>query len=125
MAAYRRAIELDAHSRSPSELPLFNLGVLLSQRNETKEALVWLERAAKANPASAQVRFQLGKEFLKLGRTDEAERELVEATRLNPQDIGAHYQLGRLYQRMGQHARARQQMQISESLRLKPQGQQK
>lgn len=125
IAAYRQAVELDANSQRPSELPLFNLGVLLSQRNETKEALVWLERAAKANPGSAQVRFQLGKEYLKLGRTDEAESELLEATRLDPRDVAAHYQLGRLYQRLGKRDLARRAMEISESLRLKPQAQPK
>ncbi len=120
IAAYRRAIELDENSARPSELPLLNLGVLLFAKNETPEALALLERAAKANPASEQARFQLGKAYVKLGRMDEAERELVEATRLDPQNVGAHYQLGRLYQRLGRRDLARRQMEISESLRRQP-----
>lgn len=116
-AAYRRAIELDRNSAKPSELPLLNLGLLLFQKNQIEEAAVLLTRAAEVNPRSAQIRFHLGKAYVRLDRLAEAERELVAATQLDPRDVGAHYQLGRLYYRLKRTGLARQQMEMSERLR--------
>jgi len=117
IAAYRRAVELDLNSSKPSELPLLNLGSLLIEKNEVEEALALLTRAAMVNPASAKVRFQLGKTYLRLGRLADAEREFLQATKLDPKDIGAHYQLGRLYHRLGKKGLARQTLATSEQLR--------
>ncbi|MBA3439912.1 MAG: tetratricopeptide repeat protein [Pyrinomonadaceae bacterium] len=118
-AAYRRAIELDRNSAKPSELPLLNLGLLLLQNNQIEEAIALLTRAAEANPRSAQVKFHLGKAYMRLERLSDAERELVAATQLAPQDVGAHYQLGRLYYRLKKTDLARREMEISEQLRTK------
>lgn len=117
VAAYRRAVEIDLNSSKPSELPLLNLASLLIEKNEIEEALALLTRAATVNPASAKVRFQLGKTYLRLGRLTDAERELLQATRLDPKDIGAYYQLGRLYHRLGKKELARQTLATSEQLR--------
>lgn len=115
-AAYRRAIELDRNSTKPSELPLLNLAVLLLQRDEVEEAVSLLTRAATLNPAAAQVRFQLGKAYLRQARLAEAEAALETATKLDPKDKGAHYQLGRLYHRLGKTELARRELAISERL---------
>jgi len=117
IAAYRHAVKLDLNSSKPSELPLLNLGVLLIEKNEVAEALTLLTRAAAVNPASARVRFHLGKTYLRLGRLADAEREFLQATKHDPKDIGAHYQLGRLYHRLGKKGLARQTLATSEQLR--------
>lgn len=119
IAAYRRAIELDAASLKPSELPLLNLGTLLLEKNEIEDALSLLTRASMANPSSAKVRFHLGKVYLRLGRLTDAEREFLQATKIDPRDVAAHYQLGRLYHRQGKRELARQVLSVSERLRVK------
>ncbi|HEX4951084.1 MAG TPA: tetratricopeptide repeat protein [Blastocatellia bacterium] len=118
-AAYQRAIELDRHNSKPSEMPLLNLAIFHLQRDEVDAALPLLTRAASLNPASAQVRFQLGKLYLRQSRWNEAEKELRAATQLAPDDKGAHYQLGRLYHRLGKTELARQELAISEQLAAK------
>ncbi|HVG39477.1 MAG TPA: tetratricopeptide repeat protein, partial [Pyrinomonadaceae bacterium] len=117
MTAYRLAIDLDRRSGRPSELPFLNLGTLLGENGQVEEALDLLVRAAEINPASVKVKLQLGKSYAKLGRLAEAEREMVAATRLAPSDAGARYILGQLYRRQGKTQLAREQLQLSESLR--------
>lgn len=117
IAAYRRAIELDTSSARPSELPLLNCALLLVQRDRADEALALLEQAKIVNPASAQVRFELGKLYLRLDRRADAERELARATELDPRHVGAHYQLGQLYRRLGKQDLSQRLLAISERLR--------
>lgn len=117
IAAYRRAIELDRSSARPSELPLLNCALLLLQRDAIDEALALLDRAKTINPASAQVRFELGKLYLRLERRADAERELARAVELDPRHVGAHYQLGQLYRRLGKQDLSQRLLAISEQLR--------
>ncbi|MEJ7618055.1 MAG: tetratricopeptide repeat protein [Pyrinomonadaceae bacterium] len=116
--AYRRAIELDRTSTAkPSELPFLNLATLLSEDGKLEEALLLLAHAAKTNPASAKVKFQLGKTLQRLGRLTEAEKEMAEAIKLDPQDPGPRYVLGQLYRKLGKTELSRQELEISERLR--------
>lgn len=117
IVVYRKAIELDRDSRRASELPLLNCALLLLQRDGVEEALTLLDRAKTLNPASAQVRFELGKLYLRLERRADAERELARAVELDPRHVGAHYQLGQLYRRLGKQDQSRRLLAISERLR--------
>jgi tetratricopeptide (TPR) repeat protein len=97
MEAYRTAIAWQEQSNHPSEQPYANLGNLLMEQGQTKEAIAPLERAVALAPNNAFCHMTLGVAYRQLGRLDAAQRELETATQLEPSNAKAHYQLGRLY----------------------------
>ncbi len=52
--------------------PLYYLGRIHLARDQIKDALLLLERAAKLNPDEPAVQYQLGRAFQKAGRAAEA-----------------------------------------------------
>jgi tetratricopeptide (TPR) repeat protein len=95
--AYRKAIAWQEANSHPSEQPYVNLGNLLMEQGETKEAVTPLEKAVALAPNSGFCRMTLGVLYRKMGRLEGARRELELATQLDPENAVAHYQLGRLY----------------------------
>jgi tetratricopeptide (TPR) repeat protein len=95
--AYRTALAWQENSLHPSEQPYVNLGNLLVQQGQTKEALTLLENAATLAPNNAYCHLTLGMAYRQLGRREAAQHELEKATELEPRNARAHYQLGRLY----------------------------
>ena len=95
--AYRTALLWQEHSLQPSEQPYVNLGNLLMEQGQTKEALALLETAATLAPNNAYCHLTLGMAYRELGRREPAQHELEKATQLEPSNARAHYQLGRLY----------------------------
>lgn len=98
--AYRRAIKWQAQSLRPSEQPYVNLGSLLMEQGQTKEAMAPLEQAVALAPDNAYCRLTLGIYYHKIGRLEDAQQQLERATQLDPANPAAHYQLGRLYKDM-------------------------
>lgn len=95
--AYRQAIAWQKENLKPSEQPYVNLGSLLMEQGQTKEALEPLQKAVELAPGSAYCHLKLGVEYHKAGQLENAQRELEKATQLEPESATAHYQLGRLY----------------------------
>jgi tetratricopeptide (TPR) repeat protein len=116
MEAYRKAISWE-QSQHPSEQPYVNLGNLLMEQGQTKEALVPLEKAVSLAPNNAFCRMTLGVAYRQNGELDQAQRELETATKLEPDNPTAHYQLGRVYK--AQHALDRAQAEFEKTAELK------
>jgi tetratricopeptide (TPR) repeat protein len=105
--AYRRAIAWQENSLQPSEQPYVNLGNILMEQGQIKEALAPLEKAVALAPGNAFCHLTLGVYYHKIGRFEDAQGQLERAIQLNPENAVAHYQLGRLYKDM--HATDRAQ----------------
>jgi tetratricopeptide (TPR) repeat protein len=95
--AYGKAIAWQEKSPNPSEQPYVNLGNLLLQQGQTKEALVALEKAVALAPNNAFCRMKLGVAYRQAGRLEDSRRELERAAQLEPDNPVVHYQLGRLF----------------------------
>jgi len=95
--AYRQALSWQEQSLRPTEQPYVNLGNLLMEQGQIKEALEPLQTAVKVAPGNAYCHLKLGAYYRKTGQLDGAQRELEKATQLEPNNAAAHYQLGRLY----------------------------
>ena len=95
--AYRAALAWQERSPHPNEQPYVNLGNLLMEQGQTKEALVLLETATTLAPNNAYCHLTLGMAYRQIGQQEAARRELERATQLEPGNAKAHYQLGRLY----------------------------
>ena len=114
--AYRRAIAWQEQTLRPSEQPYVNLGNLLMEQGQTKEAIEPLEKAVALAPNNAFCRLTLGVYYRKVGRMEGAQRELERATQLEPDNAVAHYQLGRLYKEI--HALDRAQAEFDRTAEL-------
>jgi tetratricopeptide (TPR) repeat protein len=95
--AYRTSIAWQEHSPHPSEQPYVNLGNLLMEQGQAKEAVTLLETAVTLAPNNAYCHLTLGMAYRQLGRHEPAQHELESATKLEPGNARAHYQLGRVY----------------------------
>ena len=95
--AYRKAIAWQEQTPLPSEQPYVNLGNLLMEQGQIKEAIEPLEKAVALAPNNAFCHMTLGVYYRKAGQMEVAQRELERATQLEPDNAVAHYQLGRLY----------------------------
>jgi tetratricopeptide (TPR) repeat protein len=115
--AYRLAIQWQAGSLQQSEQPYVNLGNILMQQGQMKEAMAALEKAVTLAPDNAYCRLTLGVYYHKVGRLEDAQRELQRATQLDPENAVAHYQLGRLYKDM--HAMDRAQAEFDRTDEIK------
>ena len=113
---YRRAIIWQEQTLRPSEQPYVNLGNLLMEQGQTKEAIGPLEKAVALAPNNAFCRLTLGVYYRKVGQMEGAQRELERATQLEPDNAVAHYQLGRLYKEI--HALDRAQAEFDRTAEL-------
>ncbi len=99
--AYRQAIDWADASGHPTEQPLLNLGILLTDRNELDQALPLLQRAEAIAPNYGKTHGALGKLYARQGNLPLAEKELEAAVAADPQDSGLHFQLGQVYRKQG------------------------
>jgi len=107
MDAYRKAITWDEANPHRSEQPYVNLGSLLLEQGQTKDAILPLENAVTLAPENAYCRLRLGTAYFRDGQMDKAQRELEKATELDPENAAAHYQLGKVYKETHQLDRAK------------------
>jgi tetratricopeptide (TPR) repeat protein len=116
IAAYRTAIAWQEQNAHPSEQPYVNLGNLLMEQGQTKEAIGPLEKAVALAPSNAFCHLTLGVYYRKISQMEGAQRELERATQLEPDNAVAHYQLGRLYKDI--HALDRAQAEFDRTAEL-------
>ena len=124
MEAYRNAIAWQQQSLHPSEQPYVNLGNLLMEQGQLKEALAPLEKAVALAPNNAFCHMTLGIAYRQKGELDQAQRELETATRLEPDNPTAHYQLGRLYKERHDLDRAQAEFEKTSELKTRAAGSQ-
>jgi tetratricopeptide (TPR) repeat protein len=120
--AYRQAIAWQQNSLHPSEQPYVNLGSLLAEQGQTKEAIEPLQKAVEVAPGNAYCHLKLGEYYRKIGQLDGAQRELEKATQLEPDNAIAHYQLGRLYKETRAVDRAQAEFDRAEELQTRAAG---
>ena len=117
MEAYRKAIAWQEENHHPNEQPYVNLGNLLMEQGQIKDALVPLEEAVRLAPNNAFCHMTLGVAYRQQGKLDQAQHELEKATQLEPDNPTPHYQLGRVYKE--QHALDRAQAEFAKTSELK------
>jgi tetratricopeptide (TPR) repeat protein len=81
------------------------------------EALAHYERALRAQPGSANARFQIGLVYLQTGRTEEALDMIVGVVKDVPDFLEGHATLARLYYRLGRREEAERHRAIVDALR--------
>ena len=108
--AYRQAIAWQAGADHPSEQPLLNLGILLTDRNALDEAGSLLQQAEAIAPGNADVHAALGKLYARRSDLPQAQRELEQAVASKPDDAALHFQLGQVYRKEGLGAQAKQEL---------------
>ena len=89
-----------------NHLYLNTLGVAHAETGKLDEAIRWLRRAVKENPADGETHYNLGKACAKLGQLSEAERCFLRARRLEPEKARAANNLGVLYSQQGRYGEA-------------------
>jgi Flp pilus assembly protein TadD len=116
VAAYRSAIAMEKGAPHPSEQPLLNLGILLTNRGQVDEAVTLLAQAATLSPNSPKAHFGLGRAYMLAGRWEDARKELERAVVLDATDGGLHFQLAKAYRHLGLMPKAHAEFLLSESL---------
>lgn len=107
MAAYRTAIEWQAAAPGKDPGPFLNLGTLLLEQNQPREAVPHLLRAVGLAPAEPRARERLGKAYLQLDELDKALSELEAAVQLDPESAPLRFILGQAYRKKGLMDKAR------------------
>lgn len=108
--AYRQALEWQQGSSHPSEQPLLNLGILLTDRNQLGEALPLLKQAEALAPADGKIHGALGKLYARNNDLVLAQEELEQAVAATPKDSGLHFQLGQVYRKQGMTQKAAEEL---------------
>ncbi len=98
---YRKAIELNRRAAVKSPWPPLNLGILLRNLGETKEAEALLREAVACDSTLPQAQYQLGMLLEQEGRQDAAVVALTRAAALDAAYAEPHYALARIYRRLG------------------------
>ena len=114
--AYRQALAWQADAPHPSEQPFINLGILLTDRNEPKEALPLLLRAEALAPSDPRVHSSLGRLYSRDGQYAQAQSELEKAVAATPDDASLHFQLGQVYRKEGMTERSNAELARAASL---------
>ena len=113
---YRQAIAWANEAGHPSEQPLLNLGILLTDRNQLEEALPLLQQGEALAPANGKIHGALGKLYARRGDLPLARRNLELAVAADPKDSGLHFQLGQIYRKLGEKDLAAAELTLSASL---------
>ena len=97
IAAVLLLVSVPAGAQTSSAYFEFLMARRLEALGDNSGALAALERAAAADPASAEVRAEIASFQLRRDRRSEAESAALEALKLNDNNIEAHRVLGLLY----------------------------
>jgi len=116
LAAARYREIIDRQPRSFEALHL--LGLLTLQTGDATNALSWLHRAAKVNPADAATQSLIGVALQSSGQTETSLAFFQRAARLQPKNAEFHYNLGKALRGLERIDEARACYEAA--LRLKP-----
>ena len=116
IAAWHKAIDMQAGAEHPSEQPYLNLGTELVERNQAQDALQLLQKAEAIAPSDAKIQEQLGKAYIQLDHLDLAAQHLEGAVALKPNDPHLHFQLGQVYRKLGLADKAKTEFARTEAL---------
>jgi tetratricopeptide (TPR) repeat protein len=111
----RKAVSL-ANANGLDEWPFLDLGSFLVEQDRAKEAVDPLRVAVKIKPDCADCHQKLGRALIGSQDTNGGIAELEKAEQLDPKDPKTHYELGRALRSVGQIERAKQELQLSQSL---------
>jgi tetratricopeptide (TPR) repeat protein len=114
--AYRNAIEIEQKINNPYERPWLNLGRLLRERNDLKDAIPALRKAVEINSSSADALLELGKAEISASDLQQARKDLERSIELDANSIPAHYSLARLYKKIGEEGLAAKEFALTEKL---------
>ncbi len=107
VAAYRRAIALEAGAAAGNPEPYLDLGTLLVDNEKPGDAVPYLLQAAGMAPGDWRVHRGLGKAYLQLNRLPEARAELSQAVSLAPENGPLHFLLAQALRKSGLEDQAR------------------
>ena len=110
--AYKRAIEWQANDPHKNFAPFLDMGALLLEQDQAREATPYLEESVRIAPESVKAHQQLGKAYFAQQDFTKAQRELEKALELSPNDAPSHYVLGQIYRKQGLSARAKEQFEV-------------
>src|SRR5208282_2726413 len=114
-AAFQTAIEWQGdHLADPQ--PFLNLGALLANASDFKEALPYLTRALELSPGNPKIHEELAHVYEATDDLKQAQRELEQAVELSPKASGLHFKLGRVYRREGLQDQAKREFELCEKL---------
>lgn len=114
--AYRNAIEIEQKINNGYERPWLNLGRLLRERNDLKDAIPALRKAVEINSSSADALLELGKAEISASDLQQARKDLERSIELDANSIPAHYSLARLYKKIGEEGLAAKEFALTEKL---------
>lgn len=109
IAAYRTAIAWQQNAAHPDPQPWLDLGILLLDQSQPRQAQPWLEKAAALAPDNPRALEELGQAYQQLDNLPAARRELEAAVALAPNIPSLHFELGRIDQRLGLVAKAKEE----------------
>jgi tetratricopeptide (TPR) repeat protein len=114
-AAFQTAIEWQGdHLADPQ--PFLNLGALLANASDFKEALPYLTRALELSPGNPKIHEELAHVYEATDDLKRAQGELEQAVELSPKASGLHFKLGRVYRREGLQDQAKREFELCEKL---------
>ena len=116
IAAYRKALAMQARSPHPSEQPMLNLATVLIDRNQLDEALPLLQQAAQIAPNDWKILAQLGRLYTERGDLDAARKALERAVAIEPRNSSLHFQLGQVYKKSGATEKAQAEFATTQKL---------
>lgn len=116
IAAYKQAIAWQAESHQRDNEPFLNLGSLLLDLDQPKEALAYLLEAKSIPPEDAKIHERLGKAYSHLDQLPQAQTELERAVALAPTVASLHFMLGQVYRREGMMEKATAELQRADQL---------
>lgn len=98
-----------------------NLALVHEEQGQAESAQKELEQLVNANPLNFDLRFELGRMYLRSKKFDQAEQNFTLLTQLYPQNINAHIYLAEIYRLAGQNDQVKQEYQAV--LQLDPENQ--
>lgn len=116
IAAYKQAIAWQLDSAQKDNEPLLNLGSLLLDQGQPKEALAYLLQANSIPPDDAKVHERLGKAYSHLDQLAKAQAEFEKAIGLAPNVASLHFMLGQIYRREGMLDKAKAEFKRTDEL---------
>ena len=116
VAAYRKALAMQATSPHPSEQPMLNLATVLIDRNQLDEAQSLLQQATQIAPNDWKILAQLGRLYTEKGELDAARHALERAVAIEPEKASLHFQLGQVYKKDGETEKAQAEFVTTQKL---------